>query len=252
MTSSPVFLVSERLYNYSSPDQLAEHFPPPEWFTLFKYALPEIRHASTIIQNTLYFPYVKDVFSAFDKCPFPPKVVIFGQDPYHSTVNGHPQACGMAFSTRKNCPLQPSIRNMYEEIHRTYPQFVQPNHGDLSHWAQQGVLLLNVCLTVKPHEPRSHMKEDVNIWSGFIAKAISSILEANPSCIFLLWGKDAIELSPLLGERSIKFIATHPSGFSARKDSKMASAFIGSGHFKMVNDELVKQGKSPIDWQIPL
>lgn len=237
---------------YNQIDQLAEQDPPPDWVDIFQLALPEIRHATNIIsQMGPFFPEVNLVFTAFDRCPFPPKVVIIGQDPYHSVDNGNPQACGMAFSTRKGCPIQPSLINIYKELKLEYPEFSIPSHGDLTKWANQGVLLLNTCLTVRPHQPRSHMTTSgTNIWSGFVEKILSKVNAANPNCVYLLWGADAQRLIPSLGQNTIKLIATHPSWKSATKMTKTAPAFIGSNIFRCANQALIETGKPPIDWLI--
>ena len=103
---------------------------------------------------------------------------------------------------------------------------------------------LNTCLTVKPHEAKSHKQ----IWNGFITRVFSAISEINSECIYLLWGKPAYEMSTQLGERSIKLVSSHPSPFSANRESKDTPAFIGCGHFRQTNIFLEKQGRTPIDW----
>lgn len=229
-------------------EQIATECPSPGWINTFEKAKAEIKLVSSIlVQIEPWFPLKKNLFRAFDLCPLVDvKVVILGQDPYHSVDNGRPQANGLAFSTDMNHPIQPSLKNIYSELRREYSNFAPPNHGDLSKWASQGVLLLNTCLTVKPHEAGSHKE----IWNGFITRIIDSINETNPECIFMLWGKKAIDFSQRLGQRSIKLYASHPSPFSAHKSSKDAPAFIGCNHFSIANEYLVKQGKSPIDWRI--
>ena len=239
-----------RVQDYQSIDELAEKDPPPSWKHIFQQALPEIQHASQSASRLgPFFPPLKDVFKAFDLCLFPPRVVIIGQDPYHSVDQGEPQACGLAFATKRSSPLQPSVRNIYNEIAQEFPGFEIPPHGDLTEWANQGVLLLNTCLTVMPHKPKSHMRgEGTHIWSGFIDKVLSGIAEANPECIYLLWGSDAQKLIPSLNQRSIKLLASHPSPFSAYRKTKEAPAFFGCNHFQLTNQELIRQGKQPINW----
>lgn len=221
---------------------------PAGWVECFKGAHPELELLDRILRQLgEYFPYADDLFTAFELCPLENvKVVILGQDPYHATHEGVPQANGMAFATNKGCPTQPSVQNIFKELKKEYPQYKIPNHGDLSSWASQGVLLLNTCLTVKPHVPKSHKE----IWNGFIAKIMEAIGHQNPECIYLLWGSQAQNKSYLIGERSITLMASHPSPFSAYRGTKDAPAFIGCGHFKMVNEFLIKQGKTPIDWQL--
>ncbi len=251
--------VVERSTEYPTVGELAEKDPPPEWVHVFRFGNPEIQHASRIAHRLGdFFPRKENVFKAFDLCEFPPKVVIIGQDPYHSVENGIEQACGLAFATRRGSSLQPSVRNIYTELQREYPDYKIPNHGDLSEWASQGVLLLNTCLTVMPHQPKSHMTKNAgsyggdgtNIWSGFIDKVLTAIGNANPSCIYLLWGADAQKMAQNLSQRSIKLEASHPSPFSAYRATKDAVAFMGCDHFKTVNEYLLQQGKTPINWQV--
>lgn len=252
-------LFGNRLPIYKTIKEIAED-PAPDWVTVFKQAQDELNHASTVIHSisvqTGFFPRTHELFAAFDKCPFPPSVVIIGQDPYHSVENNEPQACGMCFATRRGCSVQPSLRNIYAELKKEYSDFVVPNHGDLSEWANQGVLLLNTCLTVAPHAAGSHMKgikgalSDVNPWSGFIERVLNAIALANPECIYLLWGAEAQKLVPSLSQHSVKLIASHPSPFSAHRSTKDAPAFMDCQHFSTVNNILISKGKPAINWQI--
>lgn len=236
--------------------EIADKYPPPGWIRLFEEAKPELRLVSNILAKLgRYFPLNRDVFRAFDLTPLPEvKVVILGQDPYHSVENGMPQANGLAFSTRRGCPVQPSLKNIYQELEREYPvdepthkKFVAPNHGDLTKWADQGVLLLNTCLTVAPHLPGSHKE----IWNGFVTKVIEAISAYNPRCVYMLWGKKAIDFADYrLGQGAIKLYASHPSPHSANKPSRDAPAFIGCGHFRLANTHLVQLGHTPIDWTL--
>lgn len=221
---------------------------PSGWIDVFNNARPELELLNQILtQLGEYFPSPADLFKAFELCPLENvRVVILGQDPYHSTHDGFPQANGLAFSTNHGCPIQPSLSNIYKELKKEYPDFKIPTHGDLSAWAIQGVLLLNTCLTVKPHQAKSHKE----IWNGFIAKILDSIGHVNPVCIYLLWGAQAQNKQYLIGERSITLNASHPSPFSAYKASRDSPAFMGCGHFRKVNEFLEKQGKPPINWQL--
>lgn len=238
--------------------QIAEECPPPGWLEVFERAKPEFVIISQILSGIEpWFPLKKDLFKAFDLCPLNNvKVVIIGQDPYHTTYNGEPDAIGMAFATHKCQPIPKSLGNIYLELAREYPgEFIPPNHGDLTSWEDQGVLLLNTCLTVAPHQAGSHMSKDKknpgSFWDGFLTRILDGISAINPECIFLLWGSPAIKFGKVLGSRAIKLTSTHPSPFSAYKASNDAVAFIGSNHFRTVNEYLVKQGKRPIDWRIP-
>jgi uracil-DNA glycosylase len=250
-------LVERSVDNDKTIEEMVNECPPPGWISVFEKSKPEL----SLISQTLnrlgpYFPLKKDLFKAFDLCILKDiKVVIVGQDPYHATNNGLPQANGMAFSTNRGTPIQPSLANIYKELENEYPgQFIKPNHGDLNSWADQGILLLNTCLTVAPHVAGSHMdkkKEKGSLWNGFITRVFDGISEVNPGCIFLLWGSISISFAESrLNPRTIKLLSTHPSPLSADKSSKDAPAFMGCGHFLKVNQELAKQGKTLIDWRI--
>lgn len=233
-----------------SIEQIAKEAPPRTWERVFTDAIPELHDVSLILaeQEKLYgqyYPLKKDIFNAFNYTQLSNvKIVIFGQDPYHQTIhiNGEtlPRAVGMSFSVRPEDSVPSSLNNIYAELENTVRGFRRPDHGDLREWATQGVLLLNQCLTVRPGKPNSHG----DIWLGFINKVLKAIASANPYCIFLLWGREAQKLKPLLGERSIIFEAAHPSGLSARR------GFFGCNHFNLANETLIKQGKVGINWRL--
>ena len=142
----------------------------------------------------------------------------------------------------------PTREQIVELAVQERPIFQRPNHGDLTKWEQEGVLLLNASLTVAPHQAGSHK----SIWNGFITKVLLTINEANPECVCLLWGKKAQEIGEKMGQRAIKICASHPSPHSADKATRDCPAFLGSNCFKQTNQYLVKQGKTPINWTIPL
>lgn len=219
---------------------------PSGWEEVFQGASAELARINNILeQSGPFYPKREDIFRAFYLCPLDQvKVVILGQDPYHTTCNGHPVANGLAFSTTPDCPVPPSLANIYRELQFEYPDFVPPRSGDLSSWAKQGVLLLNTSLTVKPGQPKSHE----HLWDGFMRYVFDAITEVHPECIYLLWGKYAQDLSPLLGPLSIKLRASHPSPFSANRATANAPAFLGSGIFREANQYLIQQDKEPIDW----
>jgi uracil-DNA glycosylase len=228
--------------------QISKKFPPNSWEKVFKEAKNELKDVSEILQkdeekNGEFFPLKSDIFRAFYLTPLTnTKVVIIGQDPYHNNVflNGKtlPRAVGMSFSVRRDDAIPSSLQNIFTELSNTVKGFKPPCSGDLSTWAYQGVLLLNTCLTVRPGKPGSHGE----IWLGFIYRVFKAISEVNPSCIFLLWGKEAQKLKTMIGEKSVILEAAHPSGFSARR------GFFGCNHFNEVNKILLKQGKSEIKW----
>ena len=187
-------------------------------------------------------PAPENLFRAFNLTPLPKvKVVILGQDPYQSLINGLPVATGLAFSVRKGFPIPSSLQNIYKEIQSTVKGFSSPSHGDLTSWAVQGVLLLNSCLTVREGQAGSHKE----IWHGFIKRAVKAILDQNPTCVFVAWGKNAQKVAKkFVGEKAPVLTAAHPSGLSAHR------GFFGCNHFNQINDLLAQSGKSPIDWNI--
>ena len=185
------------------------------------------------------FPRNRDIFNAFWKTPFTKvKVVILGQDPYHGTNQAH----GLSFSVQKGVPVPPSLQNIYKELETDIPGFRLPNNGDLTEWAEQGVLLLNATLTVRANTAGSHQKFG---WETFTNKVISEISKDKEGIVFLLWGKFAQAKAELIDGRKHHILkAAHPSPFSAYH------GFFGCHHFSKTNEILIKAGKEPIDWQI--
>ena len=236
--------IIDRLYPPEGIVDYCDNHVPDTWKETFEQARLDLVHIEQRIPKP-YFPLTKDVFKAFDLCPLPMiRVVIIGQDPYHSEENGLPQATGLAFSTRKGHTIQPSLKNIYYELMREYPNMTFPTHGDLSSWCTQGVFLLNTCLTVTPHQAGSHK----NIWIGFINRVLMAITASNPQCIFLLWGSKAIELESLIGGKAIKLKASHPSPLSVHKAFKDIPAFNGCKHFQQVNKILRDREEPEINW----
>ena len=228
-------------------ERVSKVHPPPTWEPVFKDAENELKDISDILEtdkkvNGRFYPDCKDLFKCFEMTPLNSvKVVILGQDPYHGVNHdGTPQAQGMSFSVKRGTKVPSSLINIYKELKTTIEGFTSPSHGDLSGWAQQGVLLLNSCLTVRPGDPGSHKE----IWYGFIKKVINAILDVNPGCIFILWGKKAQKIRKMLGERATVLEAAHPSGFSANR------GFFGCNHFNQVNDILREKGLRSINWQV--
>jgi uracil-DNA glycosylase len=189
-------------------------------------------------QNKTIYPPGSLIFNAFNTTPFNKiKVVILGQDPYH----GPNQAHGLCFSVQNGIPPPPSLINIFKELHEDIGVNI-PNHGNLTHWAQQGVFLLNASLTVRAGEPMSHAKIG---WATFTDTVIKKISEIEKHVVFLLWGKFAQEKSVLI-EESKHFIlkAAHPSPLSAH------AGFFGCKHFSKANAWLMSKGIDPIDWQL--
>ena len=184
------------------------------------------------------YPADADVFNAFKLTQADAlKVVILGQDPYHGPNQSH----GLCFSVRKGNKIPPSLRNIYKELAADIPNFVIPSHGDLSHWAEQGVLLLNTVLTVEQGQAHSHKKVG---WEQFTDGVISTINREFENLIFLLWGAPAQKKAALINEKRHTILtAVHPSPLSAHR------GFFGCQHFSKTNQILKSQGKKPIDWQ---
>lgn len=185
------------------------------------------------------YPAGKDIFKAFELTPFEQvKVVILGQDPYH----GPGQAHGLSFSVPKGITVPPSLQNIYKEVASDMGLPI-PKHGNLEHWARQGVLLINATLTVESSRAGSHQKRG---WETFTDAVISHISKNHTGVVFLLWGRFAKDKGQLIDPRRHHVLsAAHPSPFAADK------GFFGCKHFSRANQLLEQNGKAPIDWQIP-
>ena len=165
-------------------------------------------------------------------------MVIIGQDPYH----GQGQAHGLSFSVQKGVMPPPSLKNIFKELADDIPGFSIPTHGDLTQWADQGVLLLNASLTVEAQQPGSHQKKG---WEAFTDQAITSLSARRSGIVFLLWGKFAQEKAALIDKnKHYVLTAAHPSPYSA------SNGFFGCKHFSKTNQILQNNGLKPIDWQL--
>ncbi len=182
------------------------------------------------------FPEMQDIFTALRLTSYrDTRVVILGQDPYH----GEGQAHGLAFSVKDGVPIPPSLRNMYKEIYEETGN-PPPQSGNLTRWANQGVLLLNTSLTVREGRANSHSGRG---WEIFTDAVIKKLNERDKMVIFLLWGRNAKEKQTLITNKLHKvFTAAHPSPLSAH------NGFFGCGHFNSANRELVLAGEMPIIW----
>ena len=185
------------------------------------------------------YPPMRLVFNAFDHTPFDQvRVVIVGQDPYH----GPGQAMGLSFSVPRGVAVPPSLRNMLAEIESDLG-IPAPGHGDLTHWADQGVLLLNTSLTVRAHEAASHSGKG---WERLTDAAIQALADQREGLVFLLWGRHAqAKRSMIDARRHLVLCAPHPSPLSASK------GFFGCRHFSQANEYLADRGDAPIDWSLP-
>lgn len=186
------------------------------------------------------YPPKELVFNAFRKTPYHQvKVVIMGQDPYH----GPGQAHGLSFSVPKGVPIPPSLKNIFKELVQDLG-IEMPKHGCLNSWAEQGVMLLNATLTVSQANPMSHHGKG---WECFTDAVIAKLCQREDPVIFALWGRSAQEKCKHIEqfEKNTKLFVlktSHPSPLSAHR------GFLGCRHFSKINELLVQQGKTPVDW----
>ncbi len=201
--------------------------------------LREFLKQEKLAGKTIY-PKNSDIFNAFFKTPFDDvKVVIIGQDPYH----GPNQAHGLSFSVQKGVATPPSLQNIYKELATDIPGFTKPQSGDLTHWAEQGVLLLNATLTVRAGEAGSHQKKG---WEQFTDTVIKTISEKKTGVVFILWGAYAQSKIVLINETKHLIVkSSHPSPMAVLKGN-----FFGSKPFSKTNAYLQQQGLQTIDWSI--
>jgi uracil-DNA glycosylase len=210
---------------------LADEFEKPYFAEIKDFLVQEKKAGKTI------FPPGPLIFNAFEHTPLPQvKVVILGQDPYHNPG----EAMGLSFSVPQGVRVPPSLVNIYKEINRDLGLPI-PKHGDLTRWADQGVLMLNAMLTVEGGKPASHQKIG---WQTFTDAVIKKISDEKTGVVFLLWGKFA-QGKKLLIDQSKHYVleSAHPSPLAG-------NAFQGCGHFSRANELLQTQGLGPIDWQL--
>ncbi len=208
---------------------LQAEWEKPYFSALTQFVHEEYAHAKV-------FPHPKQIFRAFDVCPFDEvKVVILGQDPYH----GDNQANGLCFAVNEGVTLPPSLQNIFKEIESDLGRPVERS-GDLERWARQGVLLLNATLTVRAHTAGSHQGKG---WEEFTTAAVQALSDEREHLVFMLWGNYAKQKGSII-DRSKHLVleAAHPSPFSAH------NGFFGSKHFSQANAYLKKHGREEIEW----
>ena len=197
--------------------------------------MSETKLEDEYISKTIY-PKPTDVFNAFNKTPFDKvKVVILGQDPYH----GKGQAHGLSFSVPKGITAPPSLRNIFTELKNDIGKEI-PQDGDLTNWAEQGVLLLNAILTVVANSPASHHNMG---WEDFTDTVIKTISDKKENIVFILWGAYAQKKKSLIDtQKHLVIESPHPSPFSADR------GFFGSKPFSKTNEYLKSKGETEINW----
>ncbi len=188
--------------------------------------------------NYTVYPDMYDLYNCFRYTPLNDiKAVILGQDPYHEPNQAH----GLCFSVKDGIKLPPSLVNIYKEIESDLG-VKEPNRGDLSKWAKEGVLLLNTALTVREHIANSHSKCG---WAWFTDSVIKLISDNTQNTVFILWGGNARSKTPLIDKnRHLILQCAHPSPLSA------FNGFFGCRHFSKTNEYLKAHGKNPIDWNL--
>ncbi|MCD7915153.1 MAG: uracil-DNA glycosylase [Tannerellaceae bacterium] len=210
--------------------QLAEEFEKEYFIQLANFVREEYR------TRTIYPPGPL-IFNAFKHCPFDKvKVVILGQDPYHEPR----QANGLCFSVEPGIPFPPSLLNIFKEIQDDIGRLM-PTTGDLTRWADQGVLLLNATLTVRAHQAGSHQHKG---WETFTDAVIHKLAESRDHIVYILWGSYAQKKGAFINPtRNLILKSAHPSPpLSAYR------GFFGNKHFSKANDYLIASGQTPIEW----
>jgi uracil-DNA glycosylase len=218
------------MFNNSWDDNLNEEFKKP-YFQILNSFIKKERNEFNI------YPKEDDVYRALQLTSFEDlKVVLIGQDPYH----GANQAHGLSFSVNYGIKTPPSLKNIFKELHSDIGCSI-PNHGNLTSWAAQGVLLLNATLTVRANEPGSHQNKG---WETFTDKIINVISDEKQNCVFLLWGNYAKNKHNLINtQKHLVLEAAHPSPLAR-------GAFFGCKHFSKTNEYLKSHHLNPIDWNL--
>lgn len=211
--------------------QLAAEFEQPYFVALTQFVRQEYSAAEC-------YPPGSKIFNAFDKTPFDKvKVVILGQDPYHEPG----QAMGLSFSVPDGVPFPPSLRNIYGEIQQELGGTI-PTSGDLTRWAEQGVLLLNATLTVRRGIAASHQGRG---WETFTDAAIVALANKREHIVFMLWGAYASRKAQFIDPKKHLILrSAHPSPLSAYR------GFFGNHHFQLCNDYLTQHGMAPVVWGV--
>ena len=211
-------------------EKIGDYFEREEWKKLADFVRREY-------QTKTIYPHPKNIFNAFNSTPFNKvKVVILGQDPYHTPGRAH----GLCFSVSEGVPLPPSLKNIYKEIEDELGIEKDYTNGNLKSWTHQGVFLLNSILTVEKGKAGSHAGKG---WETFTDYVIETLSREKEGLVFLLWGNYAKNKGKIIDrEKHLVLESAHPSPFSAHY------GFFGNGHFKKTNKSLRERGKGEIEW----
>ncbi len=211
-------------------DALSAEFDKDYWIKLTDFVRGEYMAGKKI------YPAPANIFNAFNLCPLDAvKVVIIGQDPYHEPGQAH----GLCFSVQDGVALPPSLQNIYKEIEADLGR-KSITHGDLTHWASQGVLLLNSTLTVMAHAAASHAGKG---WEQFTDAVIHALANRRKNIVYMLWGSYAGRKAECVNaDENLILKSVHPSPLSAHR------GFFGNHHFSRANEYLTAHGKTPIQW----
>lgn len=218
-------------FNNQWDELLKDEFKKEYYLKLREFLKNEYR-------TQIIYPNMNDIFNALKLTDYSKvKVVILGQDPYH----GKGQAHGLSFSVKKGIKPPPSLINIFKEIKSEY-SIDFPNHGELTSWAKDGVLLLNTCLTVREALPNSHKGKG---WEIFTDRVIALLNESQEPIVFLLWGANAKSKVALINNpKHLILTSVHPSPLSA------FGGFFGCNHFKLANEFLEKNNRKAINWNL--
>jgi len=210
-------------------ERLASEFEKPYFQQLTDFVRAEYGHGTV-------YPPASLIFNAFNRCPFDMvKVVLLGQDPYHEPGQAH----GLCFSVREGIPFPPSLVNIFKEVQSDLGA-AYPKNGDLTRWADQGVLLLNATLTVRAHFAGSHQNKG---WEQFTDEVINCLASQREHIVYILWGAYAQRKGAMIDKnKNLVLQSPHPSPLSAHR------GFFGNKHFSQTNAYLHQTGQTPIVW----
>ena len=219
------------------------NYVPKGWEIAFKNSQYVLAQIYGVLKDREFYPAPNELYRALDLVrPENVRVVIFGQDPYpgRNGATGKPNATGMAFSVRPGDEVPKSLLNILSEVKDNCPES-QIVNGDLTRWAEQGVLLLNSSFTVAPGQAGSH----IQVWRGLVINILKQIGSINRDCIYVMWGAEAKKMREFVVSYSLQLEAPHPS---PRAGLGTGRVFRGCRHFVLINQHLVKIGQKPIDW----